>query len=95
MTNTPVLKLPDFSKEFVLETDASNVGIGGVLMQDGHPLSYFSKKLGLRFAGASAYIREMRAIVEAVLKWRQYLLGRHFTIRTDHKSLRELLTQVV
>ncbi|XP_062093441.1 uncharacterized protein LOC133799440 [Humulus lupulus] len=94
MTDTPVLKLADFSKVFILETDASNVGIGGV-MQDGYPLAYFSKKLGPRFAGASAYIREMRAIVEAVSKWRQYLLGLHFIIRTDHKSLRELLTQVI
>ncbi|XP_062104283.1 uncharacterized protein LOC133815460 [Humulus lupulus] len=95
MTHTPVLRLPDFSKEFIIETYASNVGIGGVLMQEGNPLDYFSKKLDPRFVGASAYIREMRAIVEAVSKWRQYFLGRHFIIRTDHKSLRELLTQVI
>ncbi|XP_062109432.1 uncharacterized protein LOC133820560 [Humulus lupulus] len=95
MTNTPVLRLPDFSKEFVIETDASSVGIGGVLMQEGHPVAFFSKKLGPHFAGASAYSREMRAIIEVVTKWRQYLLGRHFTIRTDHKSLKELLTQVI
>lgn len=64
-------------------------------MQDGHPLAYFSKKLGPRLLGASTYIRELFSIVEAVGKWRQYLLGRPFIIRTDHRSLRELLTQVV
>lgn len=95
MTETLVLRLHDFSKQFVLETDASNVGVGGVLMQENHPIAFFSKKLGPRMQGAYAYLRELRAIVEVVTKWRQYLLGRHFLVRTDHKSLRELLTQVV
>ena len=57
MTETPILRLPDFSKKIVLETDESNVGIGGVvLMQDGHTLAFFSKKLGQRMIGASAYL---------------------------------------
>ena len=43
----------------------------------------------------SAYLRELRVVVEAVTKWRQYLLGQQFLIRTDHKSLKELLTQVI
>ncbi|KAH9782770.1 hypothetical protein KPL71_009054 [Citrus sinensis] len=45
LVEAPVLHLPNFTLEFVIETNASNVGIGAVLMQAGHPLSYFSKKI--------------------------------------------------
>ena len=95
MVAAPVLRLPDFNETFVIETDASNVGIGAVLMQAGHPISYFSKKLGPRLQASSTYLKELHAIAEAVHKWRQYLLGRFFIIRTDHKSIKELLQQVV
>lgn len=44
---------------------------------------------------ASTYVRELFAITSAVKKWRQYLLGHQFTIITDHRSLKELLTQVI
>lgn len=95
MTNAPVLALPNFSEPFVVETDASGTTISAVLLQNGHPLAYFSKHLGPRLLHASMYIRELHAVVTAVRKWRQYLLGRPFTILTDHKSLRELMTQVI
>ena len=91
----PVLSLPDFNKDFVVETDASKTGLGGVLMQDSHPIAYFSKKIGPRMQSASTYVRELFAITEATVKWRQFLLGRPFVLRTDHKSLKYLLTQVV
>lgn len=91
----PVLHLPNFTLEFVIETDASNVRIGAVLMQAGHPLSYFSKKLGPRMRASSTYLKELYAIVAAVQKWRQYLLGRFFLIRTDHKSIKEPFQQVI
>ena len=45
LTTTPILALPDFSQTFVMETDASNSGVGAVLSQNDHPLAYFSKKL--------------------------------------------------
>lgn len=95
MTSLPVLALPNFQIPFVVETDASGIAIGAVLSQDKHPLAFYSKKLSPRLQNSSTYIREMYAITAAVSKWRHYLLGRHFIILTDHKSLKSLLTQTI
>ena len=73
LTQAPVLAIPDFSKQFVLETDASDIGLGAVLMQDGHPISYLSKALSPRNQALSTYEKECMAILLAVDKWRPYL----------------------
>lgn len=66
MTSAPVLNFLDFSKQFEVETDACNTGIGAVLIQEKHPISFYSSKISGRMAAASVYIKEMYAITQSV-----------------------------
>ena len=95
MTSTPVLATLEFSKTFVIECDASRTGIGVVQMQEGKPLAFESRKLTKRDQTKSTYETEMMAILHAVRKWRQYLLGNRFQVKTDHNSLKYFLEQRV
>ncbi|XP_066160673.1 uncharacterized protein [Oryza sativa Japonica Group] len=89
----PVLALPDFSKHFTIETDASDVGIGAVLSQEKHPIAYLSRALGPKTRGLSTYEKEYMAIILAVEHWRPYLQQGEFIILTDHHSLMHLTEQ--
>lgn len=93
LVTAPVLALPDFNKQFVIETDASDYGVGAVLQQDGHPLAFLSKPLGPRNKGLSTYEKELLAILLAVEQWRQYLQSAEFVIKTDQRSLVHLEDQ--
>lgn len=93
LVTTPVLALPDFRKQFTIETDASDYGVGAVLQQDGHPLAFLSKPLGPRNKGLSTYEKELLAILLAVEHWRQYLQSTEFVIKTDQRSLVHLEDQ--
>ena len=93
MNYIQVLALPDFSKKFIIETDASRIGICAVLLQDQHPLTFFSQPLPPSAQLKSIYGRELMVVVQAVQKWRHYLMGRKFIICIDQRSLKFLLVQ--
>lgn len=76
-----------------METDASDMSVGAVLLQDDHPIAFVSKPLGPRTRGVSTYEKEYLAILLAVEKWRSYLQHAEFLIRTDHSSLASLSEQ--
>ena len=95
LCSDPVLRSPDFTRPFVLQTDASERGVGAVLSQlddngDDHPVAYFSRKLLPREEKYSTVEKECLAIKLAVQAFSVYLLGRPFTIQTDHHSLQWL-----
>ncbi|GKE69088.1 ty3-gypsy retrotransposon protein [Tanacetum coccineum] len=75
LTTSPILSLPNFDQVFVVEADASATGIWAVLLQNNRPISFFSRKLGPRMCVVATYQKELFAIVEAVYKWRQYLVA--------------------
>jgi hypothetical protein len=95
MSTPPVLGLPDFTKKIVIECDASGARIGAVLMQEGRPLAYLSQGLKGKSLYLSTYEKELLALVMAVIKWRHYLLGHTFVIRTDQQALKYLLEQKI
>jgi hypothetical protein len=82
-----VLSLLDFSKTFYIETDASDIGVGAVLIQEQHPIAFVSKALGPKMRGLSTYEKEYVAILLAVEHWRSYLQYSEFVIATDQRSL--------
>ena len=91
MSNPPVLALPNFDKMFVVECDASGVGLGAFLMQEGRPIAFHSQVLNGRSLALSTYERELLALATTMHKWRSYLVGRPFLVKTNQQSLKYIL----
>jgi hypothetical protein len=87
ITEEPVLSLPDLNKPFELHTDASDFAIGGVLMQEGHPIAFESRKLNDTERRYTVQEKEMTAVIHCLRTWRHYLLGSKFVIKTGRHKL--------
>ncbi|KAF4758554.1 hypothetical protein FOZ63_031944 [Perkinsus olseni] len=89
LARLPLLGYPDFTRPFQLIADASDVAIGAVLEQDGHPLSFFSQSLTKTQRRWPVYEREAYAIFRSLERFRNILLGYplELVVFTDHKPL--------
>lgn len=87
----PILAFSKFFIPFIIQCDASGIGVGAILMQQGMPLAFLSQAIDEKAPYLSTYEKELMAIVFAVKKWRSYLLGHSFNVQTDQQSLKYLL----
>jgi transposase InsO family protein len=95
LITAPVLAFPNFEQEFIVTTDGSLQGIAVILSQldenqQEHPVNYGSRSLAPAERNYSPTHLEGLAIIWAITHYRHYLIGRHFTLRTDHSSLVQL-----
>ncbi|CAA0825701.1 Uncharacterized mitochondrial protein AtMg00860, partial [Striga hermonthica] len=93
LTTVPVLSIPDPTLEFTIYSDASKVGLGCVLMQQGRVVAYASMQLKPHEQNYPTHDLELAAVVHALKIWRHYLYGGKCEIFTDHKSLKYIFTQ--
>ncbi|KAJ9546848.1 LOW QUALITY PROTEIN: hypothetical protein OSB04_019391 [Centaurea solstitialis] len=93
LTSAPILTLPHGTDGFVVYCDASKLGLGCVLMQEGKVIAYASRKLKVYELNYPTHDMELAAVVFAIKIWRHYLYGVKCQIYTDHKSLQYLLNQ--
>lgn len=89
----PVLILPSFDKLFTIECDASNIVVGAVLSQENRPIAFFNENLNDAKKNYSSYDLELYTLVQALRKWRHYLLPKEFVVYTDNQALSFLNSQ--
>lgn len=91
LVNRPLLHFPDSDRTFIIQVDASEVGIGGVLMQNieqgDQPIAYMSQKLNRQQQNWNTTEKECFAVVSAIKKWHHYVFGHDFIVKTDHHAL--------
>jgi hypothetical protein len=90
LMTTPILKVPDMDAGFLVCTNASKEGLGGVLMQYGRVIAYILRKLRRHDENYVMHDLELLAIIYALKVWRHYLVRRKFEIKTDHCGLQHI-----
>ena len=85
--------MPNIHKGFDVYCDASRLGLGCVLMQDGKVVAYASRQLRKHEQNFPTHDLELAAVVHALKIWRHYMIGNKCQIFTDHKSLKYIFTQ--
>ena len=93
LTSAPILTIPVVEEEnFVIYSDASKIGLGAVLMQNGKVIAYASRQLKEHEKNYPTHDLELAAVVFALKIWRHYLYGERFEVFSDYKSLKYLFT---
>jgi len=87
MSRETLLSFPDFTKEFHVHADASDYQLGAVIMQEGQPLAFYSRKLNDAQKNYTTGEQELLSIVETLKAFRNILLGQKVTVYTDHKNI--------
>jgi hypothetical protein len=93
LTTAPVLTMLDMDKPFSIYYDASNQGLGCVLMQDDHVVVYASRQLRKHEEKYSTHDLELVAVVHALNIWKHYIIGKGCEAYSDHKRLKYIFTQ--
>ncbi|MCO5696968.1 Ty3/Gypsy family RNase HI domain-containing protein [Acinetobacter baumannii] len=93
LTSAPILAHPEGTTDFVVYSDASKLGLGCVLMQQGRVIAYASRQLKTYEENYPTHDLELAAVVHALKIWRHYLYGATCQIFTDHQSLKYIFTQ--
>ena len=84
LTHVPLHQLPYFNKTFELKCDASRIDLGGVPLQEGKPVAYFSEKLSGPSLNYSTYDKELFALVQTLETWQRYLWPKEFVIHSNY-----------
>jgi hypothetical protein len=93
LTSAPILRIANPNEYFVVCTNACKEGLGGFLIQNGFVVCYESRKLKDHEKNYATHDLELAAIVHALKKWKHYLMGKRFELKTDHNGWKYVFDQ--